>query len=317
MSVLCPACGGPPGSPLLKHTAPHNAQDYTLYQCRDCDLQYWSPRRMEREFYEDSEHESYEARHHGKSPVLDRHKLFLKRFGSRARGQKLLDIGCADGSFLLAAKELGYEVWGLDLDSKSVEAARGRGLQNVYPLTLEEFASQFPDVCFDVLTAFEVLEHQEDPNQFLNEVKSLLKPDGIFVGSVPDRQRPLATRTRTMSSGDFPPHHFLWFSRPVLSNYLGASGFSDVEVLALHLTWDEMAAYLEYNVLGHFTGRLKSRLRNAQETPQKSEVPVKTAKSGQGGTLRNARTMILSPLTLALRLKQKGVGIYFEAKLME
>jgi len=313
MKPSCPVCSGVASDSLRAHTASFNQEQYTLHEC-SCGLQFWYPLKIIPEFYEESDHESYTDRHQGKSVILERHLTFLKRFRGKANGLRLLDLGCADGSFLKAAQRLGFEVWGLDLDSKSIDAAQERGLVNVYNLTLPDFAKLHTQTRFDVITAFEVLEHQDDPCQFVNDLRVLLTEGGVFAGSVPNRDRPIAERTRKTSDGDFPPHHFLWFSRDVLKSFLLKQGFETVRVDPLHMSFDEMAAYLEYNLLGGLTTRLKSRIRanNQTNTAESRGERVSGGGSVRGGILRRARTMVFLPISIALRRLESGVGLYFE-----
>jgi len=314
MKLTCPTCEGAPSASLREHVAPFNSQKYTLHECSSCQLQFWFPLKILPEFYRDSDHEAYEQRHMGKSSLHARHILFLNRFAKKSAGRKLLDVGCADGSFLLAAKELGFEVWGLDLDSRSIEAARARGLENVISMTLEEFSATHPEQKFDVLTAFEVLEHQDDPNLFIDQIQMLLRKGGAFVGSVPDRDRPLAERTRVTSMGDFPPHHFLWFSQSVLRDYLTNRGFLEVETFPLHTSFQEMGAYFEYNLAGSLTQGTKKRLSvgNAEKNTNRRDGLRAKRGFNLGAILRAARTGLFLPVSLALRHRGRGVAIYFE-----
>lgn len=56
-------------------------------------------------------------------------------------------------------------------------------------MSLEEFSefAKKEGLKFDVITFFEVLEHQDRPREFLERVKELLKPGGWLAGSVPKR----------------------------------------------------------------------------------------------------------------------------------
>jgi SAM-dependent methyltransferase len=127
----------------------------------------------------------------------------------------------------------GYEPHGIDLDEKSIAVARGKfHLANVGVSTLDAFE----DTCrtsgerFDLVTFFEVLEHQDAPLDFLAQVRRLCRPGGVVAGSVPNRDRFLARFDRKLSDGDLPPHHFLWFSREPLVRMLERAGFTHIDV---------------------------------------------------------------------------------------
>lgn len=81
-------------------------------------------------------------------------------------------------------------------------------------MSLDEFVEFAKDknLKFDVVTFFEVLEHQDKPKQFLENVGKLLKPNGFIAGSVPNRDFILKEINWKYFSVDYPPHHFLRFS---------------------------------------------------------------------------------------------------------
>lgn len=149
------------------------------------------------------------------------------------RDGKLLDVGCGDGSFLARAANSGFEIFGIDLDERSIASAKSTfGLVGVSRATLEAFAASCRNngTRFDVITFFEVLEHQDQPSLFLTQVLDLLQPDGYVAGSVPNSDRFLAGIDRRISAGDLPPHHFLWFSKKTLERFLASKGLTSIIV---------------------------------------------------------------------------------------
>jgi hypothetical protein len=143
---------------------------------------------------------------------------------------------------------------------------------------------------FDWVTAFEVLEHQPDPLGFLRAARGLLVPGGRLCGSVPNRDRVLASRERSRSDGDFPPHHFLWFSHGSLEATLRAAGFSQVRVEPIAERDPEaFAAYLENALLGSLTGAGKRAVRRAVERADHGGAGAgaggsSSSSSGSGGS---------------------------------
>lgn len=104
------------------------------------------------------------------------------RFPESAR-PTVLDFGSGWGHFLKLAKNRGWNVHGIELDASRAKAANGYGL-NVFNGTLEE--SEFSDEYFDIITAFQVLEHMTDPSDILKRLRSKLKNEGLLVLSVPN-----------------------------------------------------------------------------------------------------------------------------------
>jgi 2-polyprenyl-3-methyl-5-hydroxy-6-metoxy-1,4-benzoquinol methylase len=159
-------------------------------------------------------------------PLEPGHKYFLGDSLAPRRGE-LLDIGCGTGNFLAAARDRGYGVTGIELDRNAARFAKERlGLQRLFPLTISEFAEQHAGEHFDVVTFFEVLEHQAAPAEFLQKVKTCVRPGGMIALSVPNRERWL-TGPDVL---DYPPNHFLRWNAAALKQFLSAQGF---EVLTI------------------------------------------------------------------------------------
>ena len=154
------------------------------------------------------------------------HKYFLGDPLSPGHGE-LLDIGCGTGNFLTAARETGYEVSGTELDRNAARFAKERvGLPRVFPLSISEFVEQHAEKKFDVVTFFEVLEHQAAPVEFIENVKACLRPRGYVALSVPNRERWL-TGPDVL---DYPPNHFLRWNCRALTSLLTAHGFEILSV---------------------------------------------------------------------------------------
>jgi len=196
---------------------------YELLACGACGLQFWEPREMPgAQWYE----RMYGGRDEKLLPLEPGHKYFLAD-PLAPRGGELLDIGCGTGNFLAAARDEGYGVTGVELDRSAARFAKERlGLQRVLPLTISEFTDQHPEERFDVVTFFEVLEHQAAPVEFLRKVRACVRPGGMIALSVPNRERWL-TGPDVL---DYPPNHFLRWNAAALKNFLSTQGF---EVLFL------------------------------------------------------------------------------------
>src|SRR5262249_54557735 len=146
---------------------------YELHHCRVCGLQFWDPLEMpDAIWYE----QMYSGRDERLLPLEPGHKYFLAD-PLAPRGGSLLDIGCGTGNFLVAATKVGYGVSGTELDRRAAKFAKERvGQPSVFPLTIAEFAEHHPNAKFDVVTFFEVLEHQAAPLEFVQKIKACLKP---------------------------------------------------------------------------------------------------------------------------------------------
>lgn len=94
-------------------------------------------------------------------------------------GGRLLDVGCATGDFLVAARNAGYQVEGIELSAWSRKIATSRGL-TVHSRLLAEHAKQQPG-SYDVITLMGVIEHFTNPIAELENINRLLRPGGMLV----------------------------------------------------------------------------------------------------------------------------------------
>jgi len=100
---------------------------------------------------------------------------------------RLLDIGCGDGAFSVLLRDAweAKEVYGVDMSSEAVETAKTRGINAVY-VDLNMGGLPFDDGLFDVAFAGEVIEHLLSPDDLLDEIHRILKPEGCCVITTPN-----------------------------------------------------------------------------------------------------------------------------------
>lgn len=244
--IICPSCETIINNSLLKeYFSDETLKTYYLYHCKNCDLQFWYPLEFVKSIYEEEKVRGYKQWHEGLNLNLtENHKAFIKilpqiisQIQKPNHEIKVLDIGCGNGTFINYMKQKGFEVWGIDIDPKSIEVAKKHfNLQNTFNMSLEEFIRS--DIAkenkFDVITFFEVLEHQTNPKEFLENIKKIISKDGIFGGTVPNRNRAFAEITRKNRNYDFPPHHFMWFSKKSLENLFQYSNAeSEINIIGI------------------------------------------------------------------------------------
>jgi SAM-dependent methyltransferase len=115
--------------------------------------------------------------------VTERIPLFQDAIG---RGRDVLDLGCRSGALTRHYLE-GNRVVGVDVDRAALAKAEEAGIEPVVadveePLPLESET-------FDAVVAGELLEHLRFPHALVSEVHRVLRPGGVFVGSVPNAFR--------------------------------------------------------------------------------------------------------------------------------
>jgi glycosyltransferase involved in cell wall biosynthesis/2-polyprenyl-3-methyl-5-hydroxy-6-metoxy-1,4-benzoquinol methylase len=224
--IACPVCGERDRSPLYRKNG------FDVVRCSGCALVYVNPQPSDAElmalyrlwgeqYFSDERQVASDF-----SPVKYEAELgvLLERTGGR-RGT-LLDVGCATGSFLRAARERGFDVKGIDLSEPSVKLARERfGLDVVQG----DFAGGlFPAESFDVVTMWASVEHLRRPMAYLREARRVLRRGGKLFVSVPNSagiaSRVLGKRYRYVCI-----EHLSYFTPGTLENALALAGFGQVE----------------------------------------------------------------------------------------
>jgi 2-polyprenyl-3-methyl-5-hydroxy-6-metoxy-1,4-benzoquinol methylase len=219
----CPACGhGDASRAFGKDT-------YDYARCRRCGLVFINPipiagaladsyDDLSREYFLDERRKAideYPQRH-------AREIALLTRIGATGR---LLDVGCATGSFMMAARTMGFRVIkGVDIAAPSVALARERGFE----ATAGDFpAGLFAPDSFDIVTMWNTLEHLPSPFAFLEEAHRVVAPGGYVAVSVPNYAslsvRLLGTRYRYIAL-----EHLNYFTAATLGLLLRRAGFEVV-----------------------------------------------------------------------------------------
>lgn len=142
-------------------------------------------------------------------------------------GQRLLDLGCGNGGFLVSARDAGWTVTGLDPDPAAAAVARARGLDvRTGSLEVLDNASS----CFDAITLSHVIEHMHAPRQALDSVHRLLRPGGVVYIDTPNIDSKGASEFGRNWRGLEPPRHLVLFTPDSLAALLQETGFIDIDM---------------------------------------------------------------------------------------
>ncbi|HEY2773483.1 MAG TPA: class I SAM-dependent methyltransferase [Candidatus Binatia bacterium] len=112
-------------------------------------------------------------------------RLLMRRLlGTRLRrsGLRILDIGCGAGANALELSRFG-RVTAADRSLEALAFVRSRGVDDV--VAAEAPQLPFRDASFDIVTAYDVIEHVDDDRGFVRELARVLVPGGALAVHVP------------------------------------------------------------------------------------------------------------------------------------
>lgn len=145
-------------------------------------------------------------------------------------GGRLLEIGCACGFLLVAARERGFSVRGVEMSAWASQYARATYGLDVHTGTLE--AAAVPAESVDVVVMADVIEHLFDPPATMREIRRILAPGGRVLLLTPDVGSVTARLAGPRWWGLLDDHYF-YFSRQTLRRLLEQEGFTVERIRAL------------------------------------------------------------------------------------
>jgi len=144
---------------------------------------------------------------------------------------RLLDIGCAYGPFLSAAKEEGFSPFGIDPAKEAVRYVQQElgipAIQGFFPLPTPHSPHSF-----DVITLWYVIEHFKDCVTVLAEIKRLLKPNGILAFSTPSFSGISGRKNLLNFLSASPADHYTVWSPKTSKKALALSGFKVKKIVS-------------------------------------------------------------------------------------
>ena len=224
----CPVCGS------RDRDRPVRFPRRTYFRCPRCGVTYLLSFSGERREYGEEYFFSEYKRQYGRTYLEDLPRI-VELSRPRAAVLKLLigegsvlDVGCAYGGFLRAARDRGFEVYGTDISESAVRYIRETsGMPaSASPFHLFDPLKAFKTEKFDALTLWFVLEHFEDTDEVLKRCAAMIKAGGVLALSVPNGAGISARKDRRSflenSPGD---HKTVWTPRSA-SRVLRRFGFS-------------------------------------------------------------------------------------------
>ena len=220
----CPICNSSDRNIYIKH------RNYQLLKCKECNLVYQTPRKRElllnKQYVDNvsSRSEYYESTFLiDKIVFKERLTKTIQLLNISPQGKKVLDIGCNIGSFLSSAKELGFDLLGIEPNPYAAKECEKRGfkvLNSFFDKTnLKGMENQF-----DLIHLGDITEHVTTPLELIKTVSEFTKSGGCVLISTPNINSIIA-RTFQIK----PNEHILYFDDSSLNYLIEHAGLKAVK----------------------------------------------------------------------------------------
>jgi 2-polyprenyl-3-methyl-5-hydroxy-6-metoxy-1,4-benzoquinol methylase len=153
---------------------------------------------------------------------------FIRHLPGPASGQRLLDVGCGDGSFLRLARALGFSPSGIEFDPAAASLAQSQGF-NIQIGAIAD--AEIAEASIDHITLNHVIEHLHQPVVALRRMWQWLRPGGRIWLQTPNINSKGAALYAADWRGLEPPRHLVMFNPRSLQFALEKSGFERVKLM--------------------------------------------------------------------------------------
>lgn len=221
----CLLCGDARPGRLLFHTS------RPILRCRACGLVSADPGAPAthadygEDYYREGMYADYLA---DRDAIQQNAPRVLAELERMVGGRTLLDVGCATGFFLDAARARGWDVCGIEVSAYASDYARRELGLEVKTGSITAPPAGLPR--FDVVTFWDTIEHLDRPDLALENIRRLLRPQGVLVFSTGDYGSLLRRLTGKRWRLFADPTHNFFFDEPALRRLLQRAGFEVVRV---------------------------------------------------------------------------------------
>ncbi len=233
----CPVCKGKSYKPFLV------CKDYTttgetfhVEQCTNCSMVMTNPRPDQHTADTYYQSKSYISHTSTATGLYDYIYLIIRQLTLRwkyslikhyVNAGQILDVGSGTGHFLSFCKKQGTEVCGVEPSPDA--RAKTSAIQVV------ESLEKLPDIKFNVITLWHVLEHIYDLQSTLEKLKALLNDHGIIFIAVPNWQSFDATHYKEKWAAYDVPRHVWHFSKDNMETLIKNSGLRLKKIIPMKL----------------------------------------------------------------------------------
>ena len=224
-------------------------QKIGLYHCHESDLFFFHPPICGSEkFYDHMQ--SFDWYYLDDKNEYEYASKFIKE------SDAILEIGCGKGAF--AKRILAKKYIGLEFSQKAITTATASGL-TVFKQSIQIHEFNHSEE-YDVVCAFQVLEHVSDINSFIKSSIRCLKPNGLLILSVPSFDS--FSRYTTNFSLDMPPHHVTRWTDKALSSLARYFDIEFIEIIHEPLQLAHRQMYVQAMLRRSLANSCEQKIKN-------------------------------------------------------
>ena len=228
---------------------------------------------------------------------MDVTNRFVLDFAAKHPGAKTLDFGCGAGELVTVARHAGLDMVGADVFYGGSQTRPEACAAPVYEI--RDGRLPFPDAAFDLIVNNQVLEHAEDLDAVLDELRRVLKPGGCMLSIFPSRDVFREGHTGIPFAHWFPRGSRLRTAYALALRSLGAGYWKQQAPTRRQWAADKMAwldAWTHYRSRAEIFRAFDRRFSNEYREPDYIRYRLR-----DGGHTLLARLMDLAPTRAAAR----------------
>ncbi|OKL40820.1 class I SAM-dependent methyltransferase [Pontibacter flavimaris] len=235
----CPICGKEAFKNfLVVNDNAVSKESFVIVECENCSFKFTNPRpdaQSISQYYESDDYISHSnttngiinRAYHVVRSITTKQKVELINKYAPVKGS-ILDYGCGTGVFLSACKKDGWEIRGIEPNSKARKKATVQ-TGEIIAETLEDIEGEK----YEVITLWHVLEHIHALNETMEQLLEHLQEDGTLIIAVPNADSHDAQEYKENWAAYDVPRHLYHFTQPTMKRFLKKHKMRLEEVLPM------------------------------------------------------------------------------------
>ena len=221
----------------------YQKDNYAVCECNKCSFVFIPPyfrKQISYENYKD-ENVAIAVRNGNNFVKIERHKLRYNLIKKYKPSGSLFDLGAGWGHFMLTGQQLGYDVYGIEISEQPYLYSKN---DLKLPVDHIDFFEMKEDKTFDIITMWDVLEHIDKADPFIEKCARINSKNGYIVIQVPQIDSYFAKKYKDewkMMSLD----HVNYFGKKTITQLLNKHGY-EVECIKSSF---EIKLFIMYTVL--------------------------------------------------------------------